>query len=75
LAEGYPKSQQIACDGGAPAYDIETVSSGRSGLSYDAASDTYIYVWKTGKSWRGQCRQLIMRLVDRTDHLANFRFK
>ena len=31
---------------------------GASTLTYDAASDTYSYVWKTDKSWTGTCRQL-----------------
>jgi hypothetical protein len=76
FAAGYPVSQPIACSGGASLDDIEqTVTSGASSLSYDAATDTYTYVWKTEKSWRGTCRQLIVRLNDGTDHIAYFRFK
>jgi CSLREA domain-containing protein len=73
---GYPKVQQIACDGGAPSDAIEeTMSSGSSGLQYDPVTDTYTYVWKTQKSWAGTCRQLIVRLDDGTEHVANFKFK
>ncbi|HEX9387606.1 MAG TPA: PxKF domain-containing protein, partial [Anaerolineales bacterium] len=76
FAVGYPKVQQIACDGSAPGDAIEeTVTSGISGLQYDPATDTYTYVWKTQKSWAGTCRQLIVRLGDGTDHVANFQFK
>jgi extracellular elastinolytic metalloproteinase len=32
-------------------------------------------VWKTQKAWAGTCRQLIIRLDDGTDHIANFKFK
>ena len=75
FAAGYPVSQQIVCDGGAPEDAIEeTVIVGSSSLSYDAASDTYTYVWKTSKAWAGTCRQLNVRLNDDTEHKANFRF-
>jgi hypothetical protein len=74
IAAGYPVSQNIPCDGGAPTNSIEETSS-NSGLSYDPASDQYIYVWKTAKSWAGTCRQFILRLTDGTDHVALFGFK
>ena len=51
----------------------ETTSE--SGLSYDAASDTYTYVWKTDKSWEGTCRQLIVKLNDGRERVAFFTFK
>ena len=76
FAAGYPVSQQIACSDGAPLIDIEqTVTAGGSSLSYDAATDTYTYVWKTENSWAGTCRQLIVRLNDGSDHVAFFKFK
>jgi uncharacterized protein len=75
LAAGYPRSQGIACDASAPIDAIEeTVSAGGGGLSYDPASDTYTYVWKTDKGWAGTCRQLVVKLVDGTSHRANFEF-
>jgi hypothetical protein len=76
LAAGYPKVQQIACDSGTPGDDIEEiVTSGNSGLQYDPTTGIYTYVWKTQKTWAGTCRQLIVRLADGTDHMANFKFK
>jgi hypothetical protein len=76
LAAGYPASKQVSCSTGEAADEIEqTVTAGSSSLSYDAASGTYTYVWKTDKSWTGQCRELTVRLLDGTDHIANFRFK
>jgi hypothetical protein len=76
FAAGSPSSQQIACDTSSPASDIEvTVTAGGSSLSYDAATDTYTYVWKTNAAWAGTCRQLNVKLNDGTSHLANFRFK
>jgi hypothetical protein len=76
FAAGYPKVQQIACDGSAPSDVVEeTVAAGNSGLQYDPATQIYTYVWKTQRSWAGTCRQLILRLADGTDHVANFQFK
>ena len=76
FAEGYPISQQVACASGLPVDDIEqTVAAGGSSLSYDPATQTYTYVWKTNSGWKGQCRTLIVKLSDGTEHLANFKFK
>lgn len=73
---GTPDSQQIACDSGAPVAEIEdTVNAGSSSLSYDAATDQYIYVWKTSNSWAGTCRKLIITLNDGTTHIAYFKFR
>jgi len=75
LAAGYPASQQIVCDTSTPQDAIEeTVTAGSSSLSYDAASDTYTYLWRTSKAWAGTCRQLNVRLNDGTEHKANFKF-
>jgi hypothetical protein len=76
FAAGFPISQQVACTGGLPVDDIEqTVTSGGSSLSYDPAASIYTYVWKTNSNWKGQCRTLIVKLSDGTEHLANFKFK
>jgi probable HAF family extracellular repeat protein len=74
IEEGYPKSQQVPCDADDPVDGIEeTTTAGASGLTYDAASDEYTYVWKTDKAWTG-CRQLVLKLDDGTVHRANFNF-
>ncbi len=75
FAPGYPKSQQIACDTNALQDAVnETVTAGSSGLQYDPLTDQYIYVWKTDKSWSNTCRQLQVKLIDGTTHVANFKF-
>ena len=75
LASGYPVSQPITCSTTAPTDVVEqTVSNNTSGLTYDAATDTYTYTWKTNRNWAGTCRQLIVRLSDGTDHIALFKF-
>ena len=50
-------------------------SAGKSGLTYDPASDTYTYAWKTEKAWAGSCRYLSLQLTDGTEHRAAFQFK
>lgn len=76
FAAGSPASQKIACNSAAPLDEIEqTATAGASSLQYDAASDTYTYVWKTDKSWAGSCRQLTVTLIDGTVHTAAFKFK
>lgn len=76
FAPGFPVSQQVACDGSALLDDIEeTATAGNSSLTYDPGSNQYHYVWKTDSSWAGTCRQLNVKLIDGTDHKANFKFK
>ena len=76
LAAGYPTSNVAACDAAAGDDPVETtLTAGNSGLSYDAATDQYVYVWKTDKAWAGTCRQLRVKLADGTVHAANFKLK
>jgi hypothetical protein len=73
---GYPIVQQVACGSNDPLDTIEqTVTANASSLSYDAASNTYNYVWKTQSAWAGTCRQFILVLTDGSQHVANFKFK
>src|SRR5262249_25498318 len=59
LAPGYPASQKVACDNGAPQDPIEqTVTAGGSSLTFDSSTNEYTYTWKTDKSWAGTCRDL-----------------
>ncbi|HEX4984234.1 MAG TPA: PxKF domain-containing protein [Ilumatobacteraceae bacterium] len=75
FATGYPKSQAVSCDTKAPSDAVEaTVTAGASALSFDSATQTYSYVWKTEKSWSGTCRQLILKFIDGTTRIAVFRF-
>ena len=73
FADDYPKSQTVACNSNAEVDGIEeTLAAGTSSLHYDAATDTYTYVWKTDKSWAGTCRQLVVKLTDGSFYRANF---
>jgi len=76
FAEGYPKSTKISCDTRLPTDPVEvTATVTKSGLTYDAASGLYTYVWKTERAWKGTCRELNLKLADGTDHLVKFEFK
>ncbi|MFN6965023.1 MAG: PxKF domain-containing protein [Pyrinomonadaceae bacterium] len=76
FAAGFPASQQVQCVGGSSTSTVEeTVTAGSSSLSYDALTDRYIYVWKTERSWRGTCRQLLVRLNDGSTHIALFQIR
>ncbi|MFL5955433.1 MAG: PxKF domain-containing protein [Gaiellaceae bacterium] len=76
IQPGYPIVKSTGCDPSAPQDLIElTASANSSGLTYDAASNQYTYVWKTASAWAGTCKQLIVRLTDGTYHPATFKFK
>ena len=62
---GSPQSQTVNCQdwASAPTDPIESTVSTPGGLTYDATSDTYTYVWKTTKSWAGTCRRLILKFA------------
>src|SRR6266498_4061849 len=75
MASGYAKSQPIACDTSAPTVAVETTLPALlSVLLYGPRTDTYVYVWKTDRSWANTCRQLIVKLDDGSVHRANFQF-
>lgn len=50
------------------------MGSGAGTLSYDAAAQTYNYVWKTEGSWSGTCRSFDMTLNDGSSHETMFKF-
>lgn len=70
-----PASRIVSCDGSTTSDPLEqTVSANKSGLSYDASSGAYTYVWKTTKGWTG-CRELTLEFSDGSVERARFRFK
>jgi hypothetical protein len=77
FADGYPSVRPISCSTGVPVDEIEqTVSVGsESSLEYDAATDRYVYRFKTSKSWAGTCQRLTMAFSDGTIRTADFTFK
>lgn len=75
VTAGSPTVSLHPCDGSAATDAIEQTTTANQGLTYDAPSDTYTYVWKTSKSWSGQCGTFSLRLDDYTAHTAQFSFK
>lgn len=74
LPSGSPSQREIRCDTSEPvSNDTQTVAAGSSSLAYDAASQTYTYVWKTNKTWGGTCRRLTVSLNDGTSHYVDFK--
>ena len=75
LAAGSPSSVQVSCQSKAPiGTPVLASGSGNSGLTYDASTDTYTFVWKTDQSWAGTCRRLDLTLDDGTTHSAQMQF-
>ena len=76
FAAGFPQSQRIQCDTLSPVDVVDqTMTAGSSSLSYDPATSTYTYVWKTEKSWAGTCRQFTVQLIDGQTYTLLFKFK
>ena len=78
LASGYPKSVTIACPGGNDPVNVvpeTTTAGGSGGLTYDAATALYTYLWRTDRAWSGSCREFVLRLADGTEHTARFQFR
>ncbi len=75
FAAGSPISVPLVCGTNVTDEVEETLTASNSALSYDAATDTYIYVWKTDKAWKGTCRQLQLKFNDGTTRVANFQFR
>jgi hypothetical protein len=70
----YPNVRLTDCTSQATLDPIETTTANPAGLTYDAATDSYIYVWKTQKAWAGQCGTFRLGLKDGSDHHAFFKF-
>ena len=70
-----PKAVAITCPTGAGADAVEETTTSPSGLTYNAASDQYNYVWKTQPAWKGTCKRLDLPMSDGVTHAAVFQFK
>lgn len=72
---GLDGSQDVPCGSGATDTLEQTVSTNKSGLTFDASTGTYTYVWSTKKSWAGTCRNLAITLSDGTSQTVSFSFR
>ena len=76
LASGSPTSRQVTCPSSSAitADAIEETTTSNSGLTYDAASGQYTYVWKTNKTWATTCRVFTILFADGSSQQALFKF-
>ncbi|WP_345802265.1 PxKF domain-containing protein [Microbacterium sp. AZCO] len=54
---------------------LDTTAAGGSGLSYDARTGQYTYVWKTNKAWSLKSGRFELTLSDGTTHSFSVTFK
>lgn len=72
---GYPSANTVACNPGAPQDKVEkTVKISSSKLTYEPKPNQYVYFWSTNNTWRGSCKELVLKLKDGTEHRALFKF-
>jgi hypothetical protein len=69
-----PKLVFSSCDPTDEADPVLTTPA-NNGLTYNALTDTYTYVWKTDKHWKGKCGTFTLKLDDGSVHTAEFLFK
>jgi hypothetical protein len=53
----------------------ETVPASTPNLAYSAVGDRYTWVLRSNASWRGDCRELVLRLNDGTEQRLLIRFR
>lgn len=63
----------ISCGGGSPAGTFDVLGMGS--LRYAPEDDQFIFLWRTPKSWTGQCYRFVLSLNDGTARMADFRFR
>jgi hypothetical protein len=64
-APGYPLVEHATCDPSAPTDDVEeTITARRKALSYDSASDRYVFAFTSYASWAGACKTVTFKLRD-----------
>jgi hypothetical protein len=60
--------------GSAPSVPLNDTAEAPVGISFDAATNSFIYNWQTSSSWTG-CRKLTIRLKDNSTHELRFKFQ
>ena len=60
--------------GSSPAEPLNDSSGAPAGISFDAATNSFIYNWQTSTSWTG-CRKLTIKLKDNSTHELRFKFQ
>jgi len=73
---GYPRVLAVNCTASAPETIVDETVPANSpiGTLYNPLTGVYWFIWKTDKTWAGSCRQLHIKMLDGTTHIAEFRF-
>jgi hypothetical protein len=74
LAPNSPSSRAVSCDTGAPLEASGPVNV-IGGLHLDKGTRTYSINWKTEKDWAGTCRELLLELIDGSEHTSRIQFE
>jgi hypothetical protein len=69
-----PHSRVVGCDD-ATAGSLEPIEVVGRDLTYDPDTDLYSIRWDTDPAWAGTCRELVLQLVDGSEHTARFQFR
>jgi len=70
---GYPQVRATACEAGAVVHQVEEALNAKSStFTFDPATQRYTYLWKTERSWVGNCRDLVFRFSDGQERLVRF---
>lgn len=68
-------SRETSCETGAPIGAATPAKLIGSGLHFDIDTNSYGIEWKTDSAWKGTCRELILQLIDGSEHALEVRFK
>jgi HYR domain len=74
MSQNYPNFVQGTVPPADATDTVESYATSVPGLTYDAAADQYVYVWKTDKGWAGKSGTLKVKLADGSMHTALFSF-
>ena len=61
---GYPQVRSVSCPSGSADVVEETFTAEPSRLTYSSGNGQYTYLWRTDRSWAGQCKKLELKFVD-----------
>lgn len=68
-------SRPASCETGAALGGAVPANVIGGGLHFDEATSTYSVVWKTERAWAGSCRELVLELIDGSEHTALLRLR
>jgi hypothetical protein len=74
LIGGSPFSRSVSCRTSVALEDWTPVSIVGGGLHFDADTNAYSVNWKTEKAWAGTCRELLLQLLDGSEHTTTVVF-